>query len=82
MDAITEVVHTVKHPRSHIRSISKNEELEKFNLDSYLPKSSENNGTPSQKTPRVDPTSNMSRISSSQEMDKKVRKSRQNSMME
>lgn len=42
LDSITEVVQTVKHPRSRNRSISndvKNEEVERFNLDSFPPKS-------------------------------------------
>ncbi|KAK4772105.1 hypothetical protein SAY86_013880 [Trapa natans] len=82
LDSMTEVVLTVKHPRSHIRSISKNDETEKFNLDSYLPKSSENECTPARKTPRIDPTSNIYRRSSTQELNKKGRKSRQNSMKE
>ncbi|KAK4754650.1 hypothetical protein SAY87_002754 [Trapa incisa] len=82
LDSMTEVVLTMKNPRSHIRSISKNHETEKFNLDSYLPKLSEYNGTPSRKSPRIDPTSNIYCVSSTQELDKKGRKSRQNSMKE
>nr|AML77391.1 putative LOV domain-containing protein [Crossopetalum rhacoma] len=46
LGSITEVVQTVKHPRSHIRATShdssgKQEEQEKFSLDYVLPKSVE-----------------------------------------
>ncbi|OWM80527.1 phototropin-2 isoform X2 [Punica granatum] len=79
--SISEVIQTVKRPRSHIRSMSiKNEDVEKFNLDSYLPKLSENDGTPGRQTPRVDPLSKVSRTSSSQDLDKKLRKSGRISM--
>nr|AML78466.1 putative LOV domain-containing protein [Lagerstroemia indica] len=81
MGSITEVIQTVKHPRSHIRAASKNEEMERFNLDDYLPKSSENDGTPSRQTPRVDRLSSISRCSSSQELDKTQRKSGRISML-
>lgn len=80
LDSMTEVVQTVKHPRSHIRSISndvKNEVLERFNLDSFLPKSTDTEklSTPGRKTPLVDRTSNWQRTSSVQEVEKKSRKS-------
>lgn len=80
LDSITEVVQTVKHPRSHIRSISndvKNEEQERFNLDSFPPKSidTEKLSTPGRQTPLVDHASNLLRTSSIQEAEKKSRKS-------
>lgn len=81
MGAIAEVVQTVKHPRSHILSVSENEEMEKFNLDDYLPKSSENDGAPSQQTPQADRVSGISCMSSSQELDKNQRKSGRVSLM-
>lgn len=60
MDSITEVVQTVKNPRSHNRAMShdttrKKEDLEKFNLDYVLPKSVEAaNDTPGRQTPQQD----------------------------
>ncbi|XP_022140478.1 phototropin-2 isoform X2 [Momordica charantia] len=59
--SITEVVQTVKNPRSHSRAVShdstRNKEyLEKFNLDHILPKSVEAaNDTPGRQTPQQDP---------------------------
>ncbi|XP_038902662.1 phototropin-2 isoform X2 [Benincasa hispida] len=59
MDSITEVVQTVKNPRSN-RAMShdttrKKEDLEKFNLDYVLPKSVEAaSATPGRQTPQQD----------------------------
>ncbi|XP_030552629.1 phototropin-2 [Rhodamnia argentea] len=80
LESITEVVQTVKHPRSHIRSISydvRNEELERFNLDSFLPKytDTEKLSTPGRQTPLIDRASSLPRTSSIQEAEKKSRKS-------
>ncbi|XP_022944466.1 phototropin-2-like [Cucurbita moschata] len=58
MGSITEVVQTVKNPRSHYRAMShdttrKKEDLEKFNLDYVLPKSIlAANATPLRQTPQ------------------------------
>ncbi|XP_023512820.1 phototropin-2-like isoform X2 [Cucurbita pepo subsp. pepo] len=60
MGSITEVVQTVKNPRSHYRAMShdttrKKEDLEKFNLDYVLPKSIlAANATPVRQTPQQD----------------------------
>ncbi|XP_022985713.1 phototropin-2-like [Cucurbita maxima] len=60
MGSITEVVQTVKNPRSHYRAMShdttrKKEDLEKFNLDYVLPKSIlAANATPLRQTPQQD----------------------------
>nr|AML79441.1 putative LOV domain-containing protein [Oenothera rhombipetala] len=62
LDSMMEVVQTVKHPRSHIQDTSNNEELDKFNLDSYLPAT---------QTPKADPVATASRMSI--EPDKKSR---------
>nr|AML78048.1 putative LOV domain-containing protein [Cercidiphyllum japonicum] len=87
LGSITEVVQTVKHPRSHIQATShdttgKHEE-EKFNLDYFLPKSAEieNMSTPGRQTPQLDSRSDVSHTSSSQEAGKKSRKSGRNSLM-
>nr|AML79601.1 putative LOV domain-containing protein [Oenothera grandiflora] len=48
--SVIEVVQTVKHPRSRIQEAGDNEDLENFNLDVYLPRS-----TPGRQTPKVDP---------------------------
>ncbi|KAH7518222.1 hypothetical protein FEM48_Zijuj09G0148600 [Ziziphus jujuba var. spinosa] len=86
--SITEVVQTVKHPRSHIRSVSqdtnsKPEEEGKFNLDYVLPSSSEliNLDIPSRQTPQFDNRSDISQVSSSQDADRKSRKSARISML-
>lgn len=55
-------MQTVKHPRSHIQETGNNEELEKFNLDSYLP---------ARQSPKVDQVATVSRMSI--EPDKKAR---------
>lgn len=49
LGSVVEVVQTVKHPRSRIQEASDNEDLESFNLDAYLPRS-----TPSRQTHKVD----------------------------
>ncbi|KAK4782730.1 hypothetical protein SAY86_007104 [Trapa natans] len=81
LGSITEVIQTVKHPHSQIRAASMNEEIEKFNLNDYLPKSNEHDSTPDRLTPRVDQVSGVSRVSSSKELDKHHRKSGQVSLM-
>ncbi|KAF8013272.1 hypothetical protein BT93_I1198 [Corymbia citriodora subsp. variegata] len=85
LDSITEVVQTVKHRRSHIRSISndvKNEALDRFNLDSFLPKSTDEKlSTPGRQTPLADHASNLLHTSSIQEAEKKSRKSGRISLM-
>lgn len=58
MDSMTEVVQTVRNPRSRSRAVShdttrKKEELEKFNLDNVPPKAVEAaNDTPGRQTPQ------------------------------
>ncbi|KAF3434929.1 hypothetical protein FNV43_RR22016 [Rhamnella rubrinervis] len=86
--SITEVVQTMKHPRSHSRSIShdtnsKLDEQGKFNLDYALPDSAEiiNMNTPSRQTPQFDAKSDVSRMSSSQDADKSSRKSARISLL-
>nr|AML78937.1 putative LOV domain-containing protein [Azadirachta indica] len=88
LGSITEVVQTVKHPQSHIRTIShdatnKIEEHEKFNLDYALPipTESENKSTPGRQTPQFDYKVDVSRTSSVQEAGKSSRKSGRNSLM-
>lgn len=78
----------MKHPRSHIRSVSqdtnsKPEEEGKFNLDYVLPSSSEliNLDIPSRQTPQFDNRSDISQVSSSQDADRKSRKSARISML-
>nr|AML78837.1 putative LOV domain-containing protein [Larrea tridentata] len=80
--SITEVVQTVKRPKSHIRETSQDDvgkqgELEKFNLDYALPKSAETESmrSPGGQTPQVESKSNLSQTSSAQEAGKKDRKS-------
>ncbi|XWS39647.1 hypothetical protein CRYUN_Cryun18bG0072900 [Craigia yunnanensis] len=84
LDSITEVVQTLKHPRSHTRTISndatyKLEDQNKFNLDYVLPKSAEieNMSTPGRYTPRSD----FSTATPMQEISKKTRKSARISLM-
>ncbi|KAI4318598.1 hypothetical protein MLD38_032279 [Melastoma candidum] len=75
--SITEVVQTVKDPRSHIKDISndivgKDEELEKFYLDSVPPDPTRNtrNSTPSRQSKQV---ATYPRSISAREPDKKSR---------
>ncbi|XVE93021.1 hypothetical protein REPUB_Repub01dG0154000 [Reevesia pubescens] len=84
LDSITEVVQTLKHPHSHIRTMSndtsnKLQEQEKFNLDYFLPKFAEieNISTPGRYTPQSD----FSTATPMQEIDKKTRKSARISLM-
>nr|AML79648.1 putative LOV domain-containing protein [Hoheria angustifolia] len=84
LDAMTEVVHTFKHPQSHIRTISndainKLEDQEKFNLDYILTKPAEieNISTPG----RYTPLSDIGTATPVQEFGKKIRKSARISLM-
>nr|AML78565.1 putative LOV domain-containing protein [Cannabis sativa] len=86
LDSMTEVVQTVKDPRSHTRSISydvnfKSDELDKFNLND-VPESVEtkSNGTPGRKTPQLDPINDLSR-KSTQDASKRSRKSGRTSLL-
>lgn len=88
LGSITEVVQTIKHPQSHIRTIShdnasKHEGQESFNLDYILPKSAEiqNMSTPGRQTPQSDSRGDVSHPSSCLEADKKSRKSGRISLM-
>ncbi|XP_065637029.1 phototropin-2 isoform X1 [Quercus suber] len=88
LGSITEVVQTVKHPRSHTQATnrdttSKHDEQEKFDLDYILPKSAEiqNISTPGGQTPQSDYRDDVSRSSLSQEAGKKSRKSGRVSLM-
>ncbi|PON75178.1 Phototropin [Parasponia andersonii] len=81
LDSITEVVQTVKHPRSHTRSVSydithKPQELDKFNHNYVLPESAETVGvsTPGRQTPKFDPKNDVSHTSP-QDAGKKSRNS-------
>lgn len=86
LGSMTEVVQTVKHPQSHIQTMSheitnKHDEQENFNLDYILPKSAEsqNTGTPCRQTPELG--SRVSQSSFCQEAEKKSRKSGRTSLM-
>nr|XP_023891061.1 phototropin-2 [Quercus suber] len=88
LGSITEVVQTVKHPRSHTQATnrdttSKHDEQEKFDLDYIQPKSAEiqNISTPGGQTPQSDYRDDVSRSSLSQEAGKKSRKSGRVSLM-
>nr|AML77252.1 putative LOV domain-containing protein [Berberidopsis beckleri] len=88
LGSITEVVQTVKHPRSYTQALShditgKHEEQENFNIDFLLPKSAEieNMNAPGWQTPQLDSKSDVSHTNSSQEAGKKSRKSGRNSLM-
>nr|AML78066.1 putative LOV domain-containing protein [Hakea prostrata] len=87
LDSITEVVHTVRHPRAHTHdtdheSMGKPEEPEKFDLDYNLPKYSEAEKpfTPDRRTSHMDARSDASRKISSQD-GRKSRKSGRVSLM-
>ncbi|XP_024017648.1 phototropin-2 isoform X1 [Morus notabilis] len=87
LDSITEVVQTVKHPRSHARSqshdiLGKHEEQDKFNLNYVLPESVEtmSMNTPGRQTPQFDLKSDASRMST-QDAGKKFRNSGRISLM-
>nr|AML79057.1 putative LOV domain-containing protein [Nyssa ogeche] len=86
--SITEVVQTVKHPRSQIKSVNhdtngKHEVEENFNLDYVLPESAEieNMSAPGRQTPQLDSSYDVSRTTSFQEFGKKSRKSARISVM-
>ena len=88
LGSMTEVVQTVKHPRSHTQATShdttsKHEEQEKFDLDYILPKSAEiqNISTPGGQIPQSDYRDDVSHSSLSQEAGKKSRKSGRVSLM-
>nr|AML78716.1 putative LOV domain-containing protein [Elaeocarpus sylvestris] len=88
LGSITEVVQTVKHPKSHIRSIShdttgNHEAQDKFNLDYVLPESAElpSMNTPGRQTPQLDARSDLSQMSSVQDAGKSSRKSGRISLM-
>nr|AML79550.1 putative LOV domain-containing protein [Annona muricata] len=78
LSSITEVVQTVKHPRSHSQAA----ENEKFYLDSPLPKSAEaeNLKSQSQETPQRDPRTGSSKFDTHQ-ANKQARKSSRISLM-
>lgn len=87
LDSMTEVVQTVKHPRSHTRSqshdiLSKHEEQDKFNLNYVLPESVETMSmkTPGRQTPLFDPKRDASRMSTP-DASKKYRNSARISLM-
>ncbi|XP_043810640.1 phototropin-2 isoform X3 [Manihot esculenta] len=77
LGSITEVVQTVKHPKSHIQAMSQDTSE---NLDYVLPKSADfdaiSSGTPSNQTPQLNSTNDVS-----QEADNKTRKSSRISLM-
>nr|AML79048.1 putative LOV domain-containing protein [Caiophora chuquitensis] len=91
LGSITEVVQTVKHPRSQIQSVNQdttsgNHGIEKFNLDYVLPKSAEIESMkePGRHTPLLDPTSggvSSTTVNSVQESGKRPRKSGRTSLM-
>nr|AML77723.1 putative LOV domain-containing protein [Celtis occidentalis] len=87
LDSITEVVQTVKHPRTHGRSVSydityKTEDLDKFNLNYVLPESAEtmNMSTPDRQTSQLDSRNDVSRTSTP-DAGKKFRNSGRISLM-
>nr|AML77201.1 putative LOV domain-containing protein [Digitalis purpurea] len=86
MGSITEVVQTLKDPKSQIKSQSHNtvanSDHEKLNLKYLLPGSAEMDtiSTPGRQTPRLDPGSNLSRTNSRQDISKS-RKSTRVSLM-
>lgn len=82
MGSITEVVQTVKDPKSIIQSmshdtVSKHEEQEKINFDFVLPKSveTESPSLQSRQTPSLDFQGDISRVSSCHDRSKNSRKS-------
>ncbi|KAI8027514.1 Phototropin-2 [Camellia lanceoleosa] len=87
LGSITEVVQTLKHPRSHMQSIKHDTsgklEEEEFNLDSILPKPAEIEimSAPGRQTPQLDSKTDVPRANSSQEFGKKSRKSLRISLM-
>ncbi|XXG46389.1 hypothetical protein AAC387_Pa02g1251 [Persea americana] len=87
ISSITEVVQTVKHPHSQIQTTDddhvKPTDLEKFHLDSPLPKSAEFESlrTPGRQNPQRDGRNEVSRMSASHDDSKKSRKSGRISLM-
>nr|AML76439.1 putative LOV domain-containing protein [Cinnamomum camphora] len=87
ISSITEVVQTVKHPHSQIQTTDddhvKPTDLEKFQLDSPLPKSAEFESlrTPGRQNPQRDGRNEVSRMSASHDDSKKSRKSGRISLM-
>ncbi|KAK9135539.1 hypothetical protein Syun_014869 [Stephania yunnanensis] len=89
LGSITEVVQTLKHPRSQSHQPTepgtpvKFGDNEKFNLDYILPKSIElaSLGTPGRQTPLMDARSEYSRSSSVQDGGKRSRKSSRISLL-
>ncbi|KAK9112312.1 hypothetical protein Scep_019831 [Stephania cephalantha] len=89
LGSITEVVQTLKHPRSQSHQPTepgtpvKYGDNEKFNLDYILPKSIElaSLGTPGRQTPLMDARSEYSRSSSVQDGGKRSRKSSRISLL-
>ena len=88
LGSITEVVQTVKYPRLHVRTESnsfsnKNDEMEKFKLDPVTPELSETGkgSTPDRQNSLGHTEGNISRRSSSWDIEKKVRKSGRASLM-
>nr|AML77123.1 putative LOV domain-containing protein [Alangium chinense] len=88
LSSMTEVVQTVKHPRTHIQpanhdTTGKHEMDEKFILDYILPKSTEieNMSTPGRQTPQLDYKNDISRTSYCQDFDKKSGKSGRMSLL-
>nr|AML77191.1 putative LOV domain-containing protein [Papaver rhoeas] len=86
MDSMTEVVQTVKHPKSHTGGTVpgtplKPDDNDKLNM--VLPKSVqfENLSTPGRHTPETDARSELSRMSTASDANKKSRKSGRNSLM-
>ncbi|GAB4852985.1 Phototropin-2 [Ancistrocladus abbreviatus] len=80
LGSITEVVQTVKHPRSHIQAASfksndHHEEREKSTLDYMLPKSAsiENMAPPGSQTPQTDAKSDASFLEAGKKSQKSAR---------
>ncbi|XAR71133.1 Non-specific serine/threonine protein kinase [Bertholletia excelsa] len=87
LGSITEVVQTVKRPRSHVQSTKQDtsgkHEEEEFDLDCTLtkPVEIENLSTPGRQTPQLESKTDLSRATSSLELGKKSRNSVRISLM-
>lgn len=87
ISSITEVVHTMKHPRSQTQTTDRDHvkptDLEKFLLDSPLPKSAgfESLRTPGRQNAQRDGIHEVSRMSANLDARKKSRKSGRLSLM-
>lgn len=86
LGSITEVVQTIKHPRSHMKSLShettaKNEN-DKLNLDYMLPGPAEldNTGAPGRKTSQLDSRNDLPSKSTSRYTSSRSSKSGRNSL--